>query len=282
MLSDFLLGNYTDSEKRTGVTVILAPQGATGGVSVRGGAPASHETELFRAENTVEQVNAVVLSGGSAFGLESTAGVMKYLSEKGFGYNAGAYNVPICAGAAIYDLECGDFAFPTKENGYAACLAAKPIRDICGRIGGGTGATVCKLGGMFTAQPSGMAVVTAKEGDLEMAVVVVVNAIGDIYDPATGVVLKSSGVITGKRGSSNTTIACIITNARLSKAQANKLADVTQDAYAKCIRPVHTVYDGDTVFTLASGKVNADLMTLQLLADRLCCEAILRATNSVE
>ena len=277
MLSDFLIGNYTNPDTRTGVTVLLAPNGATGGCSVRGGAPASHETELFRAENTVEQVNAVVLAGGSAFGLESISGVMQYLSEQGKGYNAGGYVVPICAGAAIYDLECGAFDYPKKADGYAACLAAKEIRDMCGAVGGGTGATVSKLGGMANAVPSGMAVVTAKRGEIEMAVVSVVNALGDVFDPRTGAPLSK-----GKTGNiapsfANTTISCVLTNARLTKAQANKLADVTQDAYARCIRPVHTMYDGDSIFVMASGRVEADLLTLQCLAEELTEQAILNA-----
>jgi len=280
MLSDFLIGNYTDTEKKTGVTVLLAPKGATGGVSVRGGAPATHETDLFRAENTVEKVNAIVLSGGSAFGLEATSGVMRYLLEHGVGYDAGGYRVPIVAGASIYDLECGAFAFPTRENGYEAAKAAKPIETTAGPVGAGAGATVCKTGGMAGALPSGMAVVTGQIGKVEMAVIVVVNALGDIYDPDTGAALKKGKASLAPASFSNTTIACVLTNARLTKAQANKLADVTQDAYAKCIRPVHTVYDGDSVFVLAGGEVESDLFTLQLLADKLCCQAILQAVKS--
>ncbi|MBP5404347.1 MAG: P1 family peptidase [Clostridia bacterium] len=280
MLEDFLIGNYTDQKHKTGVTVLLAPEGATGGVSVRGGAPATHETELFRAENTVEKVNAVLLSGGSAFGLEAVSGAMTYLYEKGKGYDAGGFRVPICAGASIYDLECGSFAYPTKEDGYAACLAAKPLEEIGGAIGGGTGATVAKMGGMASAFPSGMAVAMGRKGEIEMAVVTVVNALGNVYDPVTGAPLCETLPKEGAACFSNTTISCILTNALLTKAQANKLSDVTQDAYAKCIRPVHTLYDGDTVFTLASGRVKADLLTLQMLADELTCKAILHAVRS--
>lgn len=279
MLEDFLLGNYTDQEHKTGVTVLLSLEGATGGVSVRGGAPATHETELFRAENAVEKVNAVLLSGGSAFGLEAVSGAMKFLYEKGKGYDAGGYRVPICAGASVYDFEYGSFAYPTKEDGYAACLAAKPIEEMSGALGGGTGATVAKLGGMRSAFPSGMAVVTGKAGEVEMAVVTVVNALGNVYDPVSGAPLREVLPQAARPSFSNTTISCILTNALLTKAQANKLADVTQDAYAKCIRPVHTLYDGDTIFTLASGRVKADLLTLQMLADELMCKAILRAVR---
>jgi len=278
MLENFLLGLDTDNEHKTGVTVVLAPNGVTGGVSVRGGAPATHETDLFRSENTVDKVNAVVLSGGSAFGLEAISGVMQYCYEQGIGYNAGGYKVPICAGASIYDLECGSFAHPTKFSGYNACKNAKLVSDMCGRVGAGCGATVCKLGGMASAKPSGMAVVSGGVGEVEMAVVIVVNALGDVYDPHTGAYLmRSEGE--AEKSFSNTTIACVLTNARLTKAQANKLADVTQDAYAKCIRPVHTMYDGDSVFVLASGEVECDLLTLQMLADKLCCDAILRAVT---
>ena len=279
MLKGFLLGNYTDNAKKTGVTVILCPKGATGGVSVRGGAPATHETDLLRSENTVDQVNAVVLSGGSAFGLESVSGVMQYLSEQGFGFDAGVYKVPICCGASIYDLECGAFGYPDKAAGYAAAKNAKEVTELGGRIGAGTGATVAKLGGMANAIPSGMAVAMLKKGDLEVAVVSVVNALGNIYDPVKGDPIAYSE---GRAVSpfTNTTISCVITNARLTKAQANKLADATQDAYARCIRPVHTPYDGDTIFLLASGEVDANLLDVQMLADEMCCQAIVKAVRN--
>lgn len=278
MLKEFLIGNYTDSVNQTGVTAILCPKGATGGVSVRGGAPATHETDLLRSENTVDRVNAVVLSGGSAFGLESISGVMQYLSEQGFGFDAGGYKVPICCGASIYDLECGNFAYPDKAAGYSAAKDAKEISETCGRIGAGTGATVAKLGGKANAIPSGMAVSMRRKGDLEVAVVSVVNALGNIYDPIKGEPIACSE---GRSVSpfTNTTISCVITNARLTKAQANKLADATQDAYARCIRPVHTPYDGDTIFLLASGEVEANILDVQMLADEVCCHAIVKAVR---
>ena len=280
MLDEFLLGNYTDEMAQTGVTAILCPFGAIGGVSVRGGAPATHETDLLRSENTVQKINAVVLSGGSAFGLESISGVMQYLSEKGYGYDTGACKVPICSGASIYDLECGSFAFPDKQAGYLAASNAAPITELSGKVGAGTGATVAKMGGMKTAKPSGMAVVIRKKGDLEVAVVTVVNALGNVFDPATGEkVAFASG--DGNIGFTNTTISCVLTNAALTKAQANKIADTTQDAYAKCIRPVHTGFDGDSIFVMASGKAEASLLEVQMLADEACCEAILKAVKSV-
>ena len=279
MLKGFLIGNYTDNVNQTGVTAILCPNGATGGVSVRGGAPATHETDLLRSENTVDKVNAVVLSGGSAFGLESVSGVMQYLSEQGFGFDAGGYKVPICCGASIYDLEYGRFGYPDKAAGYAAAKTAKAVYEISGKIGAGTGATVAKLGGMANAIPSGMAVAMHKKGDLEVAVVSVVNALGNIYDPIKGEPLAySEGAIATPF--TNTTISCVITNAKLTKAQANKIADATQDAYARSIRPVHTLYDGDTIFLLASGEVETNLLDLQMLADEVCCHAIVRAVRN--
>ena len=279
MLKDFLIGNDTDTVNRTGVTVILCPKGAVGGVSVRGGAPATHETDLLRSENTVEKLNAVVLAGGSAFGLESIAGVMQYLAEQGFGYDAGGYRVPICSGAAIYDLECGSFAYPDKAAGYRAASKAERVKEMSGRIGAGTGATVAKMAGMAKAIPSGMAVTIAKKGELEIAVVTVVNALGNIYDPSTGqavcaVLPEESSV------HANTTISCVITNAKLTKAQANKLADTAQDAYARCIRPVHTPYDGDSIFVMSSGEYEASFIELQMMAEELCEKAILRAVKA--
>ncbi len=279
MLKGFLIGNYTDNDKKTGVTTILCPQGAIGGVSVRGGAPATHETDLLKSESTVQKINAVVLSGGSAFGLEAISGVMQYLSEQGCGFDAGGYKVPICSGASIYDLEYGSFGFPDKTAGYAAAKTAVEVKEMSGSIGAGTGATVAKLGGMQTAKPSGMAVVTGKKGELEVAVVTVVNALGNVYDPATGkAVAFSSG---NAFGYLNTTISCVLTNAKLTKAQANKIADTTQDAYARCIRPVHTLLDGDSIFVMASEEVEASLLEVQMLADEVCEKAILKAVKQV-
>ncbi len=280
MLDGFLIGNYTNHETKTGVTVILAPQGAVGGVSVRGGAPATHETDLFRAENTVDKVNAVVLSGGSAFGLESIAGVMQFLHEKGVGYDAGGFRVPIAAGASIYDLEFGSFDYPNKAAGYFACQNASPVTEIKGSIGAGAGATVCKMSGMAGAKKSGMAVCVAAKGSVEMAVVTVVNALGNVYDPQTGKAVKKTDGNVNAPSFSNTTITCVLTNACFTKAQANKLADVTQDAYARCIRPVHTMYDGDSIFVLSSGAVSANPIELQMMADALCAKAILTAVTS--
>ena len=280
MLDKFSIGHYTDLEKKTGVTAILCPEGAVGGVSVRGGAPATHETDLLRSEKTVDRVNAVVLAGGSAFGLESISGVMQWLSEKGYGFNAGGYRVPICSGAAIYDLEYGAFGFPDKAAGYAAAKASSSICPCAGSFGAGAGATVCKMGGMAFAKKSGMAVATASKGALEMAVVSVVNALGNIYDPETGGAVREVMPKESTMTHANTTISCVITNAKVFKAQANKLADAAQDAYARCIRPVHTIYDGDTVFFLSSGEVNADILELQMLEEELCAKAILAAVES--
>ncbi len=278
MLKGFLIGNFTDNIVKTGVTAILCPNGAIGGVSVRGGAPATHETDCLKSENTVQKINAVVLSGGSAFGLEAISGVMQYLSEHGYGFNAGGYKVPICTGASVYDLEYGAFGFPDKAAGYKAASVAEEVKDLCGCIGAGTGATVAKMNGMKSAKPSGMAVVTAKKGDLEVAVVTVVNALGNVYDPMTGApILASDGA--APSGNLNTTISCVLTNAVLTKAQANKLADTTQDAYARCIRPVHTILDGDSIFVMASGETEVPFLELQMLTEEVCAAAIIKAVK---
>ena len=278
MLKGFLIGNYTDNIVKTGVTAILCPNGAIAGVSVRGGAPATHETDCLKSENTVQKINAVVLSGGSAFGLEAISGVMQYLSEHGYGFNAGGYKVPICTGASVYDLEYGAFGFPDKAAGYKAASVAEEVKDLCGCIGAGTGATVAKMNGMKSAKPSGMAVVTAKKGDLEVAVVTVVNALGNIYDPMTGAPIAISDGA-APSGNLNTTISCVLTNAVLTKAQANKLADTTQDAYARCIRPVHTILDGDSVFVMASGETEVPFLELQMLTEEVCAAAIIKAVK---
>lgn len=293
MLDKFLLGNAEDNELGTGVTVILSPLGATGGVSVRGKAPATRETDLLKSENSVEKVNAVVLSGGSAFGLEASCGVMEFLRSKNLGYNAGKYNVPIVCGASLYDLEFKSFAFPDKKMGFKASENAKPIEDMHGDFGAGAGATVGKIFGLNSAGKGGLGVSTFKKGDFEMSAVVAVNSFGNVYKKDSNHLLSgcvSNGVEidvesfiqnfpTEENKGGNTTIGCIITNAKLTKSACNSLADSTHDAYARCIKPVHTAFDGDCIFVLASGDVEVNFVYLQTIATNLMCEAIEKAVQ---
>lgn len=292
----FKLGNIELGS--SGVTVIISENGAVGGVSVRGSAPATRETDLLRSENSVDKVNAVVLSGGSAFGLDACSGVMKYLKDHGVGYNAGEYNVPIVVGASLYDLEYGKYELPTADYGYKACENATKIGIKSGNIGAGRGATIGKILGMQSAVKSGLGMVEYKMGELYMIAVVAVNAFGNVYDYKSGKLIKGASlngvsidIVDAIKGNlaimpqthSNTTIGCILTNAKLTKAQVNKLADIAHDGYAMTIRPVHTMVDGDAIFALADGEIDADFMQLSCIAPTLMADAVINAvTNSNE
>lgn len=291
MLDKFKIG-HADNDN-TGVTVILSEGGATGGVHVMGGAPATRETDLLKSGNTVQKINAVVLAGGSAYGLEAASGVMEYLREKGFGYDAGGYIVPIVTGACIYDLEKGDFDYPKKEMGYDACRLAKVNNFFSGSFGGGKCATVGKILGMKCAENGGVGVAFTKTGGAEMAVITVVNALGDVVDKNGDVIAgaKVLGLHIGAKKAietrgkiqnltaKNTTISCILTNAKLTKTEVNRLCEIAHDGYAMAISPVHTMYDGDAIFGMASGEVEADFFSMCVAAPGLVAEAIRNAVK---
>lgn len=286
MLDFFKIGHDTDDQNGTGVTVILAEKGATGGVSVRGAAPATRETDLLANGKSVQKLNAVVLSGGSAFGLEAASGVMNYLKEQGFGYNAGKYRVPIVSGASLYDLEYKNFAFPDKSAGFRACQNASTNNFAKGSIGAGTGATVSKVLGMDAARKAGLGVQTYNLNGIEIAVIVAVNALGDV--------VKDGEIILGAQAEDgtyldctkafsmgslslrqqNTTIGCILTNADLTKEQCNILADLAHDGFALSLSPSHTLFDGDAMFVMASGEKKIDLNILSALIPPLTAKAI--------
>jgi L-aminopeptidase/D-esterase-like protein len=291
MLDSFKIGHYTDEENGTGATVILCEKGAVGGVSVRGAAPATRETDLLRNGKLVQKVNAVTLSGGSAFGLECASGVMDYLFEKGLGYNAGKFNVPIVVGASLYDLEYKNFAYPSKKDGYEAAKAARTDNFEGGCIGAGTGATVSKMAGMESARKAGLGVQAYSLNGLEIAVIVAVNALGDIVKDGKiilgaqapdGGYLDSLKVFSAgslELKNQNTTIGCIITNARLTKEQVNILADLAHDGFALSISPSHTMFDGDAMFCLASGEKDIEFNLLTAIIPRLTAEAIRAAAG---
>lgn len=291
----FRLGNI--ELETSGVTVIISDNGAVGGVSVRGSAPATRETDLLRSENSVDKVNAVVLSGGSAFGLDTCSGVMKYLKDNDIGFNAGKYKVPIVVGASLYDLEYGKYELPTADDGYKACENATKIDTKSGNIGAGRGATIGKILGMQSAVKSGLGMAEYRMGELYMIAVVAVNAFGNVYDYKSGELLKGAtingvgvDIVEAIKGNlatatithSNTTIGCILTNAKLTKTQANKLSDIAHDGYAMTIRPVHTMVDGDAIFTLADGEVDADFMQLSCIAPTLMADAVINAITSIK
>jgi L-aminopeptidase/D-esterase-like protein len=304
------LGHHTLTERPTGCTVILARGGAVGGVDVRGSAPGSREIALLDPVNTVERVNAVVLAGGSAFGLSVGDGVMRYLDERDIGYRVGSKVVPIVVGAILYDLglEGDEKIRPGPECGYTAASTASADPPAEGSVGAGAGATVGKMRGRDRSMKGGFgtASITLADG-LTVAAAVAVNAVGDIVDPATGEVVAGArtpdgrGFVDMRRamrsdmeapGSSdrspdsgaNTTIGVVATNATLTKAQATKVAQMAQDGLARAIYPAHTTGDGDTVFSLATGAWSGDLdvTLIGALAADVMAEAILRAVRAAD
>lgn len=297
----FLIGNATNEEAATGCTVIVAPHGAAAGVCVQGSAPATRETDGLNPINMIEAIHAVVLSGGSAYGLDACSGVMQYLEQKGVGFDVGVCPVPIVCGASLFDLTCGRFDVrPDKAMGYQACQYAYEQNNYQdGNFGAGTGASVGKYLGMATAMKTGIGSYAVQIGKLKIGAVVAVNALGDIFDLHTG--QQIAGILDkGKLCNTeqvmldkifdqreywreNTTIGCVLTNAKLSKTGANKVAQMAHDGYARTINPVHTSLDGDTIFAMASGEV-ADVSTdtLGTLAARVVAQAINNAVRNCE
>ena len=294
------VGHATNEEAGTGCTVIVCPEGATGGVDVRGGAPATRETDLLRPEEMVQTVNAVVLSGGSAFGLAASTGVAEELERRGIGLDVMVTKVPIVTGACLFDLGCGD-AFVRPD----ASMGVKAVEDAldnsceqlaCGNVGAGTGCTVGKVLGPDRAMKSGLGECVREAGELVCGAISAVNAVGNIVDPQTGAFLAGLLDETGENVisvedaymqalaamplRSNTTISCVVTNAKLSKAQATKVAQMSADAYAHAIRPTHTTNDGDTIFVLATGQVEAETDLVGMLATSALESAIAKAATS--
>jgi len=254
------VGHDTNLEAGTGCTVILCDTPAIGGVDVRGGAPATRETDLLHPMNLVEEVNAVLLTGGSAFGLDAASGVMRYLEEQGIGFNTGVAYVPIVPAAAIFDLAFGSASIrPDATAGYRACEQATAEAVMQGNVGAGTGATVGKMAGPFFAMKGGLGSASTQLADgIVVGALVVVNASGDVIDPQTLHVVAGTRNPTGigflSAPFGNTTIAVVATNASLSKVEVNKVAQMAHDGMAQVIRPAHTMFDGDTIFALALGS----------------------------
>ncbi|HZS48790.1 MAG TPA: P1 family peptidase [Blastocatellia bacterium] len=297
-VSGIRVGHFTDNRRPTGCTVIIAEEGATGGVDVRGAAPGTRETDLLNPLNTVETVNAVVLSGGSAFGLDTATGVMRYLEEKKIGFNTGVAIVPIVPAAILFDLGVGDPKIrPDAECGYKACQAASVLRPGEGNVGAGAGATVGKLFGMNRAMKGGIGNASIKIDGITVGAIVAVNAVGDVRDPSSGKLLAGARTEDGKhlldsrkailrgelptmlRPGTATTIGAVATDAKLTKSQANKVAQMAQDGLARAINPVHSPFDGDTIFALATGKSGkqGNVMLIGMLAAEMVTSAIISA-----
>jgi L-aminopeptidase/D-esterase-like protein len=297
------VGHHTITERPTGCTAILVEAGATAGVDVRGAAPASAETDLLKPVNLVQQVFAITLSGGSAFGLDSRSGVMRYLDEKNIGFKAyGSINVPIVPAASLIDLNVGTNPKirPTADCGYRAAQAASTAPVVEGNVGAGTGATVGKSAGAGRAMKAGIGSAAIRMPDgLIVAALVAVNAAGDVIDPVTGKVVAGVRTPDGKsladarlllmsgalkqpaRLGENTTLGVIATNAALTKTQATKVAEMAHDGFARAIYPSHTMGDGDTIFALATGALSApaDVSRVGALAAQVVADAVVRAAR---
>lgn len=297
------VGHYTDRTAITGCTVVLCEAGAVAGVDVRGSAPGTRETDLLRPTNLVEKVQAVLLSGGSAFGLDAASGVMRFLEERGCGHQTSVLRVPIVPAAIIFDLNVGDpLKRPGPEEGYQACLAAAGDEVAEGCVGVGTGATVGKILGIQRATKSGLGTASKQiAGGVIVGALVVVNAVGDVVDPWTGKLLAGprdvergngflstielimgGGAIRSRTLSENTTLGVVATNAALTKEQINKVAQMAQDGIARCIKPSHTMHDGDVVFALSLGDKRADVTVVGAVAAEVVAEAIVRAVQKAE
>jgi len=294
------VGHFTLSERPTGCTVILVKNDTTGGVDVRGGAPGTRETDVLNPVNSVQIVNAIALSGGSAYGLDAATGVMRWLEEHDIGYRVGQNGVvPIVPAAILFDLGFGGSAKirPTAECGYKAAAAATADAVKEGNVGAGAGATVGKSAGRPMKAGIGSAAIRLPNG-LVVAALVAVNAVGDIIDPGSGQVIAGTRTEDGRhladarkllrtgagregRPGENTTLGVVATNARLTKVQAQKVAQMAHDGYARAIAPVHTPGDGDTVFSLATGAWTgqANYGTIGSLAAEAIADAIVRAAT---
>jgi L-aminopeptidase/D-esterase-like protein len=292
------IGHAQDLDAATGCTVLMGRKGMTAGVDVRGGAPGTRETDLLDPVNLVEQIHAVVLSGGSSFGLDAASGVMQYLEEQGIGFDGVVAKIPIVCAAVLFDLAVGDPRVrPDRQMGYAACVNAGLSGCTEGSVGAGTGATVGKILGMERCMKSGLGAYGLRTGDLEIGAMVAVNCLGDVIDPETGETL--AGVLDEDRErclnteeimiqqfanrrmafGGNTTIGIIVTNARLTKSEAKKVASMAHNGYGRTLRPAHSMFDGDTIFTLATGRVDTDVSVAGLLAARTMEQAVVRAVK---
>lgn len=297
-MDGFRIGNSQNYVAKTGVTVIIFDKKATVGVDISGGGPASRETHLCDPTTADNPINAIVLSGGSAFGLAAADGVMQYLEEHGIGYDTGYARVPLVCSSCIYDLNYGySKTRPDSKMGYMACKDAENNNPKSGDEGAGTGATVGKILGMERASNSGLGIFAVRLGELEVAAVVAVNALGDIFDPSSGKQIAGLRSEDGKGFaetknelykiakrtdlfSGNTTIGAVITNGNFSKAEMNKIASMTRNAYARCINPVGTLADGDTIYAASVGGVDADINVAGTLAAEVMERAIVDAVAS--
>lgn len=309
------IGHAQDEDALTGCSVILCRKGAVAGVDQRGGAPGTRETDLLNPVNMVSKIHAILLSGGSAFGLDAATGVMRYLEEQKIGFDAGVAHVPIVPAAVLFDLTLGRADIrPDAEMGYEAASSASAENAENGNLGAGMGASVGKILGMQNAMKAGLGTASIEiGGGIIVGAVVAVNAFGDVIRPQTGSILagaRSAQVgplkigeegkfadtlhvmqsLTGRtvmkfamsKANGNTVIGAVATNAKLTKSEATKVAQMAQDGLARTIRPAHTMLDGDTIFALSTGKKKADVSTIGAFAAEAMAQAILRGTEEAK
>jgi L-aminopeptidase/D-esterase-like protein len=297
------VGHFSHAHRHTGCTVVLAREGAVGGVDVRGAAPGTRETDLLAPANTVDQVHAVLLAGGSAWGLDAAGGVMRWLDERGIGLAVGPGRVPIVPAAVLFDLYLGDPAIrPDAQAGYAACEAASTAPPAEGCVGAGSGALIGKIFGAERAMKGGVGTASVRAQGITVGALVACNALGDVVDPDTGRVIAGARTADGRAlldsrrallageppkrlmPGGNTSIGVIATDAVLTKAEAARLATVGHDGFARSINPAHTPLDGDALFVLATGRAGKalDMMTLCTLAAEAVARATLRAATEAQ
>ena len=311
-IQGILVGQAQNLEALTGCTVILCEDGAVGGVDQRGGAPGTRETDLLRPMHLVDNVHGIMLAGGSAFGLDAASGVMRYLEEKGVGFDTRVARVPIVPAAILFDLGVGRADVrPDAEMGYQACLNATTSPPAEGNVGAGSGATVGKILGMGQAMKSGIGTASMEIGaGVIVGAIVAVNAFGDVVDPTTNQIIAGARsttigplrvgspgyfadtlevmktmigrTILGLASRGNTVIGVVATNARSNKEQANKIAQMAHNGLARCIRPAHTMHDGDIIFAIATGKHKADVSIVGAFAAEVVALAILRAVRCAQ
>lgn len=300
-IGNIKIGNAENKEAATGCTVVICEEGAPAGLDVRGGGPASRESELLKPMAAAEKIHAILLGGGSAFGLDAAGGVQQYLEERNIGFDVGITKVPLVCTSCLFDLGVGDSKVrPDKSMGYEACKNAEIGNYRDGNYGAGTGATVGKLHGMEFCMKSGIGSYAVQIGALQVGALVAVNALGDIYDWKNG--QKVAGLLGGDKKTflcteeevyksyeivankfvGNTTIGIVITNAKFTKSQLCKIAGMTHDGYARSIRPVHTTADGDSIYAMSTGVIPADQDMVGTLAAQVMSEAILRAVRSAD
>ena len=301
-IKDLHIGQVENAEAGTGCTVFICPKGMRAGLDVRGGGPASRESQLLNPLMAAKVIHGIVLGGGSAFGLNAAGGVMQFLEERGIGFEVGITKVPLVCQSDIFDLTVGDpFVRPDANMGYeAAQIALEEPNYQDGNFGAGCGATVGKVLGMDFCMKTGIGSYAVQLGDVKVGAVVVVNAVGDVFDWKTGrqaagllsedkksmrsssEILCSRVEVTENRFTENTTIAVVATNAAFEKAQLCKIAGMAHDGFARSIRPVHTSADGDSIYAVSVGEVEADQDVVGTLAAEVISEAILRAVEKAE